>query len=199
LINEKEKKMARFEDYRTEPEVRDIVEQYVKRFPTIFEGFKVDDIFFIMTEKKKLRGKFPIKVKSVTYPHYVYGGYTYVFETYETKWEKFTQKKKNLAVFHAMCAIPVGGFDPQGSYYGKLVKPDYEVYALEYAASGGIPDWYENDDSARDPMEIEPEEAKTMVGDEDPIPATEVPDGKSPVTIDDLAEAGMPEQAAAAS
>lgn len=189
--------MPRFEDYTTDPEVKDIVERYVKKFPQIFGGFKIDEIFFIVTQKKRLSGKFPIKVKTVPYPHYVSSGFTYVFETYETKWEKLNQKQKNLSVFHAMCGIPQDAFDPLSTYYGKIAKPDYEIYQFEYAASGGVPNWQE-DDSARDPMEIDTDEIQLATDDEEEeaIPTPKKPsDGtKSPVTIDDVAEAGMPDE-----
>lgn len=189
--------MPRFEDYGSDPEVKDIVERYVKKFPQIFGGFKLDDIFFIVTQKKTLRGKFPIRVKTVPYPHYVSSGYAYVFETFETKWEKFNQKQKNLAVFHAMCAIPQDGFDPMSTYYGKIVKPDYEIYQYEFVVSGGIPNWQE-DDKANDPMEVDTDEIKLVTDEEeeeDAIPTNSPKKStKTPVTIDDVAEAGMEEK-----
>lgn len=180
--------MSRFEDYGTSPEVRDIVDGFVKKFPRVFEGFMADDVFFIVTKKKKPSGRFPIRVRAIPYPYYVSSGQAYVFETFETKWEKMTKKQKNLAVFHAMCAVPVGGFDPASKKYGKIVKPDFEIYRYEYAVSGGVPDWMEDDkDLARDPMEVNAEEVRveTEEGEEDPIP----PSGSSrkPVTAGDIA------------
>ena len=178
--------MPRFEDYRSDPEVREIVEKYVKKFPRVFDGFSADDIGFIVSMKKKSKGKHPIKVRTVPYPHFVFSGKTYIFETLETKWEKMDQKKKNLAVFHAMCSIPIGGFDPGSKVYGRILKPDFELFRNEYAVAGGVADWFE-DDRARDPMEVEDE--KSVIpedGDdeEDPIPAAKSP--KSPVTAKDL-------------
>lgn len=180
--------MSRFEDYGTTPEVRDIVEGFVKKFPRVFEGFMVDDVFFIVTKKKKPSGRFPVKVKAIPYPYYVSSGQAYVFEAFETKWEELTKKQKNLAVFHAMCAVPVGGFDPASKKYGKIVKPDFEIYRYEYAVSGGVADWLEDDkDRARDPMEVKAEEVPVKVEpeDEDPIPAS--PSPKKPVTAKDIA------------
>lgn len=181
--------MPRFEDYRSDPEVRDTVEKYVKKFPRVFDGFKVDDIFYIVTQTKKIRGKYPIKVKPVPYPHYVSSGKTYVFETFETKWTGMTQKQKNLSVFHAMCSIPIGGFDTSSTKYGKMLKPDFTLYRSEYAASGGVADWHE-DDSARDPMEIDASEVpvEEEEGNENPIPEEDGPAKsiKSPVTASDL-------------
>jgi hypothetical protein len=190
--------MPRFEDWGSSPEVRDIVEQYVQKFPYIFEGFKVDDIFFIMTKVKRVRGKFPIRAKAIPYPYNIAMGQTYVFETFETKWEDYNQKQKNLSVFHAMCAIPIGGFDPLSAYYGKMVKPDFEIYRYEYAVSGGIPDWQENND-ARDPMELEQADVPLIRedGDEDPIPAvTNSP--KTPATADMIASSIMEKEAVTA-
>lgn len=179
--------MPRFEDYGTSPEVQDIVEGFVKKFPRVFEGFIPDDIFFIVTKKKKPSGRFPVKVKAIPYPYYVISGQAYVFETFDEKWKKLTKKQKNLAVFHAMCAVPVGGFDPASKKYGKIVKPDFEIYRYEYAVSGGVPDWLEDDeDRARDPMDVATEEVPVKVDpeDEDPIPASSP---KKPVTAKDIA------------
>jgi hypothetical protein len=187
--------MARFEDYSHDSEVKDIVEKYVKKFPQLFSGFKANDIFFIVTLKKSLRGKHPINVKTVPYPHYVYGGYTYIFETFDTKWQKFSQKQKNLAVFHAMCAIPEGGFDNASTHYGKKVKPDYEMYAYEFAVSGGVPNWYENDD-AQDPMDVNPDDIQVEVDEEDEDP---IPSPKTPATPEAVATAVMDEEEAVAS
>jgi len=190
--------MPRFEDYRSDPEVRDIVERYVKKFPRVFDGFKVEDIFYIVTQKKKLRGKHPIKVKPVPYPHYVSSGKTYVFETFETSWEKMTPKRKNPSVFHSMCSIPLGGFDTASVKYGKLLKPDFNLYRSEYAASGGVADWFE-DDSARDPMEIDASEVPVVEeeGNENPLPENDNPipskSTKSPVTAKDLTLEDEPE------
>jgi hypothetical protein len=179
--------MPRFDDWDNCSEVQDIVEKYVEKFPLIFEGFKVDKIFFILTKTKRIQGKFPIKVTTVPYPHYVYGGYAYCFNTYETKWDKFNQKQKHLAVFHAMCAIPVGGFDPLSNYYGKKVKPDYEMYAYEFAVSGGVPNWQEND-SARDPMDVVQDDIPVAKDEdeEDPIPAPSK-SNKTPATAESIA------------
>jgi len=199
--------MPRFEDYRSDPEVRDIVERLLKRFPQVFEGFAVGDIFFIMTQTKKLRCKHPIKVRSIPYPHYVASGMTYVFETFETKWLEFNKKQRNLAVFHAMCSIPIGGFDPASTTYGRVLKADYQIFRYEYAASGGVPDWTEND-SARDPMEIDPADVSVASDDDDdppplpmdgddPIPEEEEKSGKFPVTAEDIdAAATAPEEIA---
>ena len=210
-MSEENKKMPRFEDYRSDPEVRDIVESFVKKFPRVFEGFTIEDIGFVVTQKKKLKGKHPIKVRTVPYPHFVFSGKTYIFETYETKWQEYNKKQKNLAVFHAMCGIPVGGFDPASKAYGKLVKPDFELYRFELAAAGGVADWFE-DDSARDPMEIDAADIPVLKkddgkqpplaadDDEDPIPADDASKAtgkKFPLTADDVANAGTGPTAAA--
>jgi hypothetical protein len=185
-----ERKMPRFEDFRSDPEVRDIVEKLAKKFPRVFEGFTVGDVGFIVTMKKKLKGKHPIKVRAVAYPHFVFSGKTYVMEVFETKWEKLNKKQKNLAVFHSMCSIPVGGFDPGSTMYGRVLKADYELFRMEYAAAGGVADWFE-DDRARDPMEIEAAELPSMEeGNEDPIPVEPAPGkgSKRPVTASDIAD-----------
>ena len=94
----------------------------------------------------------PIRIVNVSYPMDVFTNKTYVIEAYHTWWEKMDQKKRNLAVFHAMCAIPDGAFDEQSKTYGKKLQPDIKMYMKEYAASGGVPNWMENP-AAIDPLE----------------------------------------------
>ncbi len=183
--------MARFEDYGTDPEVRDIMERYIKKFTRVFEGFDLDEIGFIVTKKKKPSNGKPINLRTVSYPNYVFAGKTYIVEVFETIWAEMNTKQKNLAVFHTMCAIPLGGFDPASKVYGKKVKPEIVMYRQEYAAAGGVPDWMEND-AARDPMEIKVEDVdmasvnQEIEDDDDPIPA--VAAKKQPVTMKDIAE-----------
>ena len=78
----------------------------------------------------------------------------YFVEVMDDTWRDLSQKQKNLAVFHIMCSIPQGGFDPESKKYAGKRKPDYEIYAEEYAVSGGVPNWLENDVESRDPVDV---------------------------------------------
>jgi len=171
--------MARFEDYRSDSEVKDIMEKLVERFDRVFDGcIDVDAIRFITTQKKKVSGG-PLKLRTVGYPAQVFVGTCYIVEMFEEAWSKLDQKRKNLAVFHLMCAFPNGAFDPQSKYYGRRVKPQIVMYDYELAVSGGVTNWHEND-SASDPMDVPPEEVATVV-DEDPLPSS-----KQPVTAESI-------------
>jgi hypothetical protein len=95
-----------------------------------------------------------------------------------------------------MCAIPSGGFDPESEFFARKVKPDIQMFMLEYAACGGVPNWQENP-AAVDPMESDEKTVGKKIGlqpDDDPISP---PDGKdkksvkSPVTAKDIAEVGI--------
>jgi hypothetical protein len=172
------------------------MERYLNKFAMVFDGFDLDAIGFVMTKKKKSTEA--IKLRTVAYPHYVFSNKTYIVEVFEKLWAEMNSKQKNLAVFHTMCAVPDGGFDPACKYYGKKVRPEIVMYRLEYAATGGVPNWMENDE-ARDPMELKADDVVVAVtqeieDDDDPIPVT--PSGKQPVTADDIANAGEPEAAA---
>ncbi len=148
--------MARFQDYRTDHEVSDIMEKMLDKFPRMFEGFDVKSLHFIVTCKKK--GRQALKLRPVGYPNEVFVGKPYIVEVLEEAWKKMTsQKTKNLAVFHVMCAIPNGGFDPASKYYGKTVRPQIVMYEMEFAAAGGVPNWMENP-LARDPLEVNAED-----------------------------------------
>lgn len=189
--------MPRFDEYEFPfGEARDVVEGLIDKFPGIFVGFCVEDIGFILTKRKKTKSKHPIKVRKVSYPFYVFSDLTYVFEVFETKWEKLDSKRRNLAVFHAMCSIPVDGFDPESISYGKIIKPDFELYRAEFAAAGGVADWFE-DDRARDPMDIADDDMQAVEDadqGEDPISSTST---KQPVTAQGIMGAGTEEQQAA--
>jgi len=149
--------MARYIDYYADGEIKDIMEKILDRFPQMFEGFNADKFAFIVTKKKK--EKQPIKIKSISYPAEVFVGKPYIVESFDAAWKKLDQKKKNLAVFRTMCAIPDGGFDVNSKYYGRIAKPEIVMYLREYAAAGGVPNWMENP-AAADPMERTADEMK---------------------------------------
>ncbi len=167
--------MAQFTDYGSGKEVEDIMERFLERFPQMFEGFKTEGIHFIKTEGKK-KSKRPINLRTVGYPFEPYVGRPYIVEVFALFWSRMTQKQKNLAVFHVMCAIPQGGFDPQSKYYAKKNKPEIEMFKLEFAATGGIPDWWDNP-AACDPMERTPEQVAESLPGVEAIPADS--DGES--------------------
>lgn len=170
--------MARFEDFTSDAEVQDIMERIVDKFPAVFDSFDTSGIHFIRTETTKEKKGPAVKLRSVTYPMEVFVGKPYIVETFSKNWEKLNSKQRNLAVFHVMCAIPIGGFDPESNKYAKKSKPDYEMYRLEFAVAGGIPDWQEND-AANDPLDIGQDEVL-----EDSEGST-----KHPVTFESIAEA----------
>jgi hypothetical protein len=179
---------GRFEDYGADSEVCDIMERIVDRFPLLFEGFETDGIRFIRTKANKMNGGKPLKLRNVNYPLEVFVGKPYVVEVFDAVWVKLGAKQKNLAVFHIMCGIPVGGFEPTSKYYAKKVRPDYELYEYEFAASGGVPNWMLND-SARDPMDIEPNEIAVRSDDEDDEDEDPIDDDdiqRIPLTAEDV-------------
>jgi len=149
--------MARFVDYTVSPEIVDIMEAILEAYPNIFPGFDLNRLGCVVTKKKK--SKKPIRLVPVGYPRDVYCDKTYVVEVFEKLWGALSQKKKNLAVFHVMCSIPEGGFDEGSKQYGKKRKPDYELFAEEFAITGGVPNWMENDD-AKDVFEGKKKKAK---------------------------------------
>lgn len=179
-------------------ELRNIVQTFVDKFPDVFTGFRVEDVGFVLTKEKKSSKKNPIKVHKVKYPQSVFSDKTYIFEVLDTKWENLDQKRRNLAVFHVMCSIPVEGFDPDSKEYGSTIKPDFELYRAEYAAAGGVADWFD-DNRARDPMEMDNDGVLNAVYDvdsdsvDDPIPATS---SKDPVTNQDIMDIDTQQQAA---
>lgn len=159
--------MSKFNDYDVKEDVNEIMEKMVETFPKVFNDFESKQIFCVHT-RDKYDSKKPIRIRSVKYPFDTLIDRTYIFEVADGTWNEMDNKRKNLAVFHAMCSIPEGAFDAESKNYAKIKKPDYEIYAEEFAVSGGIPNWMENDE-AKDPIEnIE----------------------RNPVTIDGIANVG---------
>ncbi len=147
--------MAKVIDYTVQADVTDIMSRMIKSFPKIFNGFDVNLIGCVHT-KNKAKSKKPLAIKSVRYPYDVWVEKTYIIEVADETWKEMDEKRKNIAVFRTMCAIPEGGFDAESKNYGRIKKPDYEMYAEEFAVVGGIPDWMDND-AAIDPMSVSKE------------------------------------------
>ena len=145
--------MAKFVDFYSDRDVQDIMEAYLERFPTMFEGFDTVKIGFVTTKKKNAKqdGKKAIKLHQVKYPHNVWLGKVYICEVLESPWKKLDSTKRNLAVFRTMCQVPTGAFDESSKMYGKTLKPDIQMFTREFAAAGGVPNWEENP-AAKDPM-----------------------------------------------
>jgi len=159
--------MAKFVDFCSDREAQDIIEAYLERFPTMFEGFDPTKIGFVTTKKKGKAASGPaLKLHKVGYPQNVWLSKVYIAESTDGVWKKLDQKRKNLSVFRIMCAIPQGGFDEQSKAYGKIKKPDIQMFTMEFAASGGVPNWEENP-AAKDPMD------QTMAQVVDAIPVVE--------------------------
>jgi hypothetical protein len=151
--------MSKFNDYTVSPEVTDIMEKILERFPTVFPGFDVNKIGSIHAHDKE--SKKPIKLTAVKFPYDVYCEKTYICSVSDGTWKDLTQKQKNLAVFHIMCSIPEGGFDSESNKYGRVLRPDIQVFSEEFAVSGGVPNWMENPD-ATDPMEANSEDVENV-------------------------------------
>jgi hypothetical protein len=188
--------MPKFIDYYSDPEVKDIMQAFCDRFPGMFDTFDVDGFNVVFTKKKK--STFPVKLHSVGYPSHVFtNGKPYILEVFESFWKDMTQRQKNTSVFHIMCAVPEGGFDEQSKMYAKKLKPEVCMFMLEFAATGGVPNWFENPD-AKDPMEREAQEIADDVPsilDPEALPpeSSESEDSpgdgiqRVPVTADDIA------------
>jgi hypothetical protein len=192
--------MAKFTDFYSNSEVKGIMESFLERFPGMFEGFNPDDINVIFTRAKKSQK--PMNLRTVGYPFDVYIGKPYILEVFNVWWEDMNQMQKNMAVFHVMCAIPSEGFDETSKTYAKKNKPEINMYMLEYAACGGVPNWQENP-MAKDPMERTSDE---IASDTPPVSLGEseeaIPedmDGiqRMPVTTEDIANVGLEKAASA--
>ena len=145
--------MSKETNYRIGGEAVEIMERILQKFPKVFPEFDMNQIGTIFLCNKKITGKNPVQVKPVGFPAEVWANKVYIFVVYDDEWQTLSQKQKNLAIFKAMCSIPDGGCDPESKTYGKKRKPDYEMYAEEYAVTGGVPDWM-NNPAARDVFDV---------------------------------------------
>ena len=181
----------KFADFEACPDVVEIMEAFLERFPQVFEGFDVVEVEVILTKKRTSR--VPITLKAVGCPCYLFMK-PYVMEVHEDWWKDMDTKKRNLAVFHVMCQFPEGAFDEQSKNYGRKLKPPIQMFMEEFAAAGGIPNWMEN------PAAADPLEATDDGDDEDAIPDDGEGDGveRKPVTAETIATVGTPEGAAEA-
>jgi hypothetical protein len=171
--------MPKFVDYHSDKEVSDIMEKFLGKFPGMFEGFDVAKIGFVTTLKKK--SKEPVKLHRVKYPFDVWMSKVYIVEVFQTYWKRMDVKKRNMAVFRTMCAIPDAAFDEQSKQYGKVLTPEIRMFMKEYAACGGVPNWMENP-AAADPMERTTEDIAKDIPEVEAI--LESADGRIPVTQD---------------
>lgn len=150
------------------------MEEFVDKFPQVFETFDPQGLHVIHTQKKK-RGPV-VTLRSVTYPNEVFVGKPYIVEVLEERWKGLDKKRKRLWVFRTMCSIPLGGFDQESKFYAKKCKPDIQMFSLEFAACGGVPNWMENP-AATDPLEVSQEEmterAKALAAGAEAIPPLE--------------------------
>lgn len=151
--------MAKFTDFESVPEALDIIEKLVAKLPNVFSGFKLDQIAVIGTKNKK--SKNTVKPVPVKYPHSVYLDYTYIFEVFLESWNSKSREEKCKIIFRAMCMIPFEGFDFDSKNYGKICKPQIQLYINEVALYKGIPGW-PGSDVSRNPEEID--EADIAVG-----------------------------------
>jgi hypothetical protein len=196
--------MSRFPENQAAPEVKQIVEAMTEHFSVIFEGFNPDGIDYICTKVKKKK-RMPIKLHARTYPDIIFHSNPYIVEIFDMNWGEMDDTKKNLAVFHAMCGIPKGGFDSTTKEYAKKKQPDIKMYFMEFAASGGIPNWEDNplavDPLARSEKEVAADAPAFHEGidegeEEDPL--TEDDEMvRSAVTVDGIANVGAEESEAA--
>ena len=177
--------MAKSGDWTDMQEVKSIMERFLDRFPEMFEGVNVDEINFILTKKKK--SKEPIAVHAVGYPEYLFMK-PFVVEAFDLWWRDMDPKKRNLAVWRALCAFPVGAFDEQSKHYGKKLQPEIKMFLKEYAACGGVPNWIENP-AAKDPMERTTDEVAGDVPEVEVVPGQNIE--RTPLTQGDVESVGI--------
>jgi hypothetical protein len=165
--------MAKVSDFTCSSEVTDIMVKMVDKFPKVFAGFDANLIKCVHTNGKASKRK-PLSLRAVKYPYDVWLSATYIVEVAQETWAEMTDKQKNLATFHIMCAIPEGAFDAQSKNYAGKKRPDHEVYDQEFAVSGGILNWMDEDNTAEDPLAEQPKTAKKVATGRHPVTAAEV-------------------------
>jgi len=154
--------MPKFNDYSACADVPEMMDKLATMYPGIFDGFQPDKVTCIHVHGKK--SKFPIKVSAVKFPYSIFSdSQVFICEVYAEEWQGLTAKKKALAVFHTMCSISQGAFDPESKNYAKRRKPDYSEFAEVLSASGGKIDWLNDDFGVNNPLDGLPVEITTAL------------------------------------
>lgn len=144
--------MTKFSDYSSCVDVPEMMDKLAKMYPGIFDGFQPDKVTCISVHGKK--SKFPIKVSAIKFPYSIFSGESvFICEVFSEHWQELTAKKKALAVFHSMCSISQGAFDPESKNYAKRRKPDFTEFAEVISASGGKIDWLNDDSGVNNPLD----------------------------------------------
>ena len=127
--------MAKNTDWKSGAEVREIMERFIERFPQMFEGFNLDKIFFVITEKAK--AKTPLKVRAVGHPVEAFLDRPYIVEAFDEWWAKMDRKKRNQAVFGAMCRFPEGAYYVLADF-SELSAEDSMTFGLRLTREAGV-------------------------------------------------------------
>jgi len=165
--------MAKFSDYACSSEVTDIMVKLINKFSTVFTGMDVNLIACVHTNNKANKRQ-PLTLRSVKYPYDVWLNKVYIVEVAQETWEEMNDKQKNLATFHVMCAIPEGAFDVTSKNYAGKKKPDHEVYDQEFAVTGGVLNWMDEENTAKDPLDNTDSATKKVATGRKPITAEAV-------------------------
>jgi hypothetical protein len=155
--------MAKFSDYACSSEVTDIMVKLITKFPSVFTGMDVNLVACVHTNNKASKKK-PLSLRAVKYPYDVWLNKVYVIEVAQETWAEMNDKQKNLATFHIMCGIPEGAFDVTSKNYAGKKKPDHEVYDQEFAVTGGVLNWMDEENEAIDPLDGDRSVKKSATG-----------------------------------
>lgn len=137
--------MPKVTDFYVTNEVVDIMEKIIDTFPQYFSNFNTSLVQTVFTKKKKSANNKVFKVHAVRYPVSVCADdKTYVVEMFDENWKKLPENKKYLQVFRMMLYIPEGGFDVTSKQYGKIKKPDIDLFMRELEVTKD-PNWQEAD------------------------------------------------------
>ena len=154
--------MAKVTDFTISGEVTDIMKRQIEKTPDIFPGMDVSKIG-VTHNNMKTCSKEPLKVISVKYPTSAWVDKTYLIDVAQKTWEEMNERQKNTAVYHTMCYMSAeGSFDETSKNYAAKRKPDIQMFSEELAATGGIPNWMDNED-AKDPLADDVSKTKKAV------------------------------------
>ena len=127
-------------DCNPDQEIKDLAVQLMDKYPEHFPTFDPDMVIFLKTESKS-KPKWDGRVMACKYQFRIGNPHLYAIEIDSLWWEEFTPEQRQFCMYHQMCHIPSGGFDPESKEYAKVLPHSIQDFPEVLGAAGAAFDW----------------------------------------------------------
>jgi len=132
--------MAKFMDWTTDVESKNIAEQLQKKYE-MFSAFDLSKVAFMRVKGKD--SKDVAKTTGSGFPFDAFTNFVYFVFVYDTKWALLSNDQRKVAIFQQLMSMYPEGFDTESNYYAKIRKKDVSEYSEVLCAVGGQFHWQE--------------------------------------------------------